>query len=97
MHVFGTTNKFQASWLLLVEKRSERLVAPGSDTKEDEAVRHAVPFLACGDIGAGDSDANYDLDPEQYIHREPVQPPTTPAYKTALELLRRQQRQEPSD
>jgi tRNA (cytidine32/guanosine34-2'-O)-methyltransferase len=53
-------------------------------------VRQAVPFLACGDLGAGDPDANYDLDLDLYIHREPVQPPTTPAYKTAIELARKE-------
>lgn len=57
-------------------------------------VRAAVPFLACGDLGAGDSDANYDLDLVGYVHREPVQPPTAPAYKTALDLMRRQQQQQ---
>lgn len=54
-------------------------------------MRTAVPFLACGDLSQGDSDANYDLDPASYVHREPVQPPTTPAYKTAMALRQQQQ------
>ena len=52
--------------------------------------------MACGDLGAGDPDANYDLDPEQYVHREAVQKPTAPAYRTAIEqslLAKRQQKQ----
>ena len=57
----------------------------------EEELYRAVPFVACGDLGNGDPDANYDLDPEQYVHREAVQPPTAPAYKTAMEQARRQQ------
>ncbi|GAX77137.1 hypothetical protein CEUSTIGMA_g4583.t1 [Chlamydomonas eustigma] len=58
------------------------------ESEMDDEVRKAVPFLACGDLRDGDSDANYDLDPEQYVHREVVQPPTAPPYKTAREIAR---------
>jgi tRNA (cytidine32/guanosine34-2'-O)-methyltransferase len=65
----------------------------------NDEVKRAVPFLACGDLRDGDSDANYDLDPEEYVHREVVQPPTAPPYKTALEIARGggHQRQEAGD
>ncbi|CAJ0963793.1 unnamed protein product, partial [Mesorhabditis belari] len=56
-----------------------------------------VPFVACGDLHGWDSDRCYPLDiddllgplPEKYIYREPVQPPTEPAYKHAVELRRK--------
>eukprot|EP00955_Chlamydomonas_euryale_P092789 364741-Chlamydomonas_euryale.AAC.19 len=65
---------------------------PGCE--ESTEVRQAVPFLACGDLSAGDPDANYELDEASFVHRDPVQPPTAPAYKTAMELTRRQQQQQ---
>jgi len=54
--------------------------------KRDEHVRQLIPFLACGDLSGWDSDRNYDLDPATYVPLEPVQPPTAPAYKAALEF-----------
>ncbi|KAJ9151166.1 Protein MON2 [Pleurostoma richardsiae] len=55
-------------------------------TEESERdVRWIAPFLACGDLSAFDSDATYQL-PENYVSLDPVQPPTAPPYKTALEL-----------
>ncbi len=51
--------------------------------EEEEGV--AVPFLACGDLRDGDPDANYNLDPLVYEYLKPLQRPTAPAYKTALE------------
>ena len=47
--------------------------------------RWIAPFLACGDLSAFDSDASYRL-PEDYINLDPVQPPTAPPYKRAIEL-----------
>lgn len=74
------------------QEAAELRAGGGDDDTEGDAERlvlkMAVPFLACGDLGDGDPDANYDLDPEMYVHREPVQPPTAPAYKTALQLAR---------
>ena len=41
-------------------------------------------FLSCGDMNGWDADRNYSLDPDsQYI--PPVQPPTNPAYREAME------------
>ncbi|KAJ5273756.1 tRNA (cytidine(32)/guanosine(34)-2'-O)-methyltransferase [Penicillium angulare] len=42
-------------------------------------------FIACGDLSAWDSDASYTLPPD-YVHLDPVQPPTAPPYRKALEF-----------
>ncbi|KAI1435454.1 FtsJ-like methyltransferase-domain-containing protein [Xylaria sp. CBS 124048] len=46
-----------------------------------------APFIACGDLSAFDSDASYRLPPD-HISLDPIQPPTAPPYKRALELRR---------
>ncbi|KAI4138052.1 MAG: hypothetical protein L6R39_006987 [Caloplaca ligustica] len=59
--------------------------------KEDEEddVRWIAPFVACGDLSAWDSDATYHL-PKDRVSLDPVQPPTAPPYKKALEIRRQQ-------
>lgn len=57
---------------------------------EDEAEargqgRWIAPFLACGDLSAFDADASYHL-PKDRVSLDPVQPPTAPPYKRALEM-----------
>lgn len=47
-----------------------------------------VPFLACGDLSGYDADQSYALD-DTKVPLNPVQPPTMPAYKTAIELLKK--------
>ncbi|KAJ5899396.1 hypothetical protein N7495_004140 [Penicillium taxi] len=42
-------------------------------------------FIACGDLSTWDSDASYALPPD-HISLDPVQPPTAPPYRKALEL-----------
>ncbi|KAJ5835817.1 Ribosomal RNA large subunit methyltransferase E [Penicillium robsamsonii] len=42
-------------------------------------------FIACGDLSAWDSDASYTLPPD-YVNLDPIQPPTAPPYRRALEL-----------
>ena len=49
------------------------------------ASRWIAPFVACGDLSAFDSDASYKL-PDDYVSLDPVQPPTAPPYKRALEM-----------
>jgi tRNA (cytidine32/guanosine34-2'-O)-methyltransferase len=44
-------------------------------------------FVACGDLSSWDSDASYML-PEGYVSLDPVQPPTAPPYRRALEMRR---------
>ncbi|KAJ5478896.1 hypothetical protein N7530_004405 [Penicillium desertorum] len=42
-------------------------------------------FIACGDLSAWDSDASYTLPPD-YVNLDPIQPPTAPPYRRALQL-----------
>ena len=51
----------------------------------DEDIRWIAPFIACGDLSAFDSDASYRL-PPGHVSLDPIQPPTAPPYKRALEL-----------
>lgn len=62
----------------------------GSEEEEDQddeesGARWIAPFLACGDLSAYDSDATYHL-PKDRVSLDPVQPPTAPPYKRALEM-----------
>lgn len=59
----------------------------GSDDEAD--TRWIAPFVACGDLSAWDADATYHL-PKDRVSLDPVQPPTAPPYKRALELRRLQ-------
>ena len=56
-----------------------------SDSEDDN--RWMAPFLACGDLSGWDADATYHL-PKDRVSLDPVQPPTAPPYKRALELRR---------
>lgn len=56
-----------------------------SDDEDDN--RWIAPFVACGDLSAWDADATYHL-PKDRVSLDPVQPPTAPPYKRALELRR---------
>ncbi|KAL2126494.1 hypothetical protein VTI74DRAFT_817 [Chaetomium olivicolor] len=53
----------------------------------DRDIRWIAPFVACGDLSAFDSDASYRL-PDDHVSLDPVQPPTAPPYKRAIELRR---------
>ncbi|KAI1366443.1 FtsJ-like methyltransferase-domain-containing protein [Xylaria arbuscula] len=53
----------------------------------DEDIRWIAPFIACGDLSAFDSDASYRLPPD-HVPLDPIQPPTAPPYKRAIELRR---------
>lgn len=50
-----------------------------------QQTRWIAPFLACGDLSSFDSDATYQL-PKGRQSLDPVQPPTAPPYKRALEM-----------
>jgi tRNA (cytidine32/guanosine34-2'-O)-methyltransferase len=52
---------------------------------EEGGQRWIAPFLACGDLSAYDSDATYHL-PADRVSLDPVQPPTAPPYRRALEM-----------
>lgn len=56
-----------------------------SDDEDDS--RWIAPFVACGDLSAWDADATYHL-PKDRVSLDPVQPPTAPPYKRALEQRR---------
>lgn len=63
-----------------------------ADEEVDEADEETdegwiAPFLACGDLNAYDADATYHL-PAGHVSLDPVQPPTAPPYKKALEMRR---------
>lgn len=60
---------------------------------EREAAWYIAPFIACGDLSAFDSDATNQLpEVDEFGQKrasiDPIQPPTAPPYKTALELRR---------
>jgi len=55
------------------------------DEKRKREGRWVAPFLACGDLSAFDADASYHL-PKDRVVLDPVQPPTAPPYKRALEM-----------
>lgn len=62
----------------------------GSESEDEDDVeeggqRWIAPFLACGDLSAYDSDATYQL-PKDRVSLDPVQPPTAPPYRRALEM-----------
>ncbi|KAK9448890.1 FtsJ-like methyltransferase-domain-containing protein [Limtongia smithiae] len=60
------------------------------DEKKMTPLERAVaPFVACGDLSDYDADATYQLDTSMStLSLEPVQKPTAPPYKTALEKKR---------
>lgn len=55
--------------------------------KQRQANRWIAPFLACGDLSSYDADATYHL-PKDRVTLDPIQPPTAPPYKRALEMRR---------
>lgn len=59
------------------------------ESDEEDDIRWIAPFVACGDLSAWDADATYHL-PKDRVSLDPVQPPTAPPYKKALELRRQQ-------
>lgn len=55
----------------------------------DDEERFIPSFIACGDLDAGDSDATYSLNSNiEKQNLKPVQMPTAPPYKKALEMKR---------
>lgn len=69
----------------------------GSWQDLDGVNRVIVPFLACGDLSAYDSDMTYPLQTDEsspYEYRPPTQPPISPAYSTAI-AMKRQNLQQP--
>jgi tRNA (cytidine32/guanosine34-2'-O)-methyltransferase len=69
--------------------RDDGVIVLEFDSDEESKNRWIAPFVACGDLSAWDSDATYHL-PADRVSLDPVQPPTAPPYKRALELRRQQ-------
>lgn len=76
------------------EEQSTDASTVSTTTREDGVIeahmkndpnRWISPFLACGDLSSFDADATYHL-PKDRITLDPVQPPTAPPYKRALEM-----------
>ena len=70
-----------------VDELGRTIVEFEKDEVDDN--RWIAPFVACGDLSSWDSDATYHL-PKDRVSLDPVQPPTAPPYKRALELRRQQ-------
>lgn len=67
--------------------REDGIVELHFEDEETDPRRWIAPFLACGDLSAWDADATYKL-PEGHTSLPPVQPPTAPPYKDAIEKRR---------
>ena len=61
------------------------LTLPETEAEARQGGGWIAPFLACGDLSAYDADASYHL-PKDRVTLDPVQPPTAPPYKRALEM-----------
>lgn len=55
--------------------------------KWGEFNRKWIPFMAQGDLSGWDSETTFPFHPD-YVHLDPVQPPTAPPYKEALDRKR---------
>ncbi|CCH44285.1 putative ribosomal RNA methyltransferase [Wickerhamomyces ciferrii] len=59
------------------------------DLTYEEEKRNVAPFIACGDLSSYDSDATYTIESNvDRISLDPVQSPTAPPYKKAIEKKR---------
>lgn len=77
-----TTRRIRDDGIIELDFGSE---SEDEDDVEEGGQRWIAPFLACGDLTAYDSDATYRL-PKDRVSLDPVQPPTAPPYKRALEM-----------
>ena len=79
-----------SSGIILERKNDDNESEDDEATRREkrERTRWIPPFVACGDLSAwDDADATTHL-PKDRISLDPVQPPTAPPYKRALELRR---------
>ncbi|KAG9230106.1 FtsJ-like methyltransferase-domain-containing protein [Amylocarpus encephaloides] len=81
----GTWSAKQARPVIRGEDGIVELRLPEDESDFRKRGRWIAPFLACGDLSAFDADASYHL-PKDRITLDPVQPPTAPPYKRALEM-----------
>ena len=66
----------------------DALTTWSSDPQSCPAADPLIPFIACGDLQGYDADMSHELSDDDYTPLDPVQPPTDPPYKAAMELLR---------
>ncbi|RDL37086.1 putative tRNA cytidine(32) [Venustampulla echinocandica] len=83
--VTGTWSTTQTRPALRGKGGIVELTLPDDDADMRKDTKWIAPFLACGDLSAFDADASYHL-PKDRITLDPVQPPTAPPYKRALEM-----------
>jgi len=83
--VGGTWSTSPLTSLPQMEAGVVEVTLPDDETEARQDGRWIAPFLACGDLSAFDADASYHL-PKDRISLDPVQPPTAPPYKRALEM-----------
>ncbi|KAJ8063048.1 hypothetical protein OCU04_008291 [Sclerotinia nivalis] len=81
----GTWSETQIKTTILREDGIWEAKLPTDEAKSRKSGRWIAPFLACGDLSGYDADASYHL-PKDRITLDPVQPPTAPPYKRALEM-----------
>ncbi|TVY23308.1 putative tRNA (cytidine(32)/guanosine(34)-2'-O)-methyltransferase [Lachnellula hyalina] len=81
----GTWSTAPAKPIIIGEDGIVELHLPEEEADAWKDGRWIAPFLACGDLSGFDADASYHL-PKDRITLDPVQPPTAPPYKRALEM-----------
>lgn len=81
----GTWSAGPTKPMVMGEDGVVELSLPEEEATAWEDGRWIAPFLACGDLSGFDADASYHL-PKDRITLDPVQPPTAPPYKRALEM-----------
>ncbi|QSZ36078.1 hypothetical protein DSL72_007202 [Monilinia vaccinii-corymbosi] len=81
----GTLSENRVATTILREDGIWETKLPTVEAKSRKSGRWIAPFLACGDLSGYDADASYHL-PKDRITLDPVQPPTAPPYKRALEM-----------
>ncbi|CAG8953575.1 hypothetical protein HYFRA_00010032 [Hymenoscyphus fraxineus] len=81
----GTWSLTQTSPIIYGEDEIVELTLPEEESNARKNGKWIAPFLACGDLSAFDADASYHL-PKDRVALDPIQPPTAPPYKRALEL-----------
>ena len=86
----GAVHQMQSSNNIKPESHgTSRFIRPDGRIElefSDESPDHRwiAPFLACGDLSAFDADASHKL-PDGHVSLDPIQPPTAPPYRQALE------------
>ncbi|KAB8293986.1 hypothetical protein EYC80_009453 [Monilinia laxa] len=81
----GTWSENRVTTMILREDGIWETKLPTDEAQSRKSGRWIAPFLACGDLSGYDADASYHL-PKDRITLDPVQPPTAPPYKRALEM-----------